>query len=82
MGRLVTLGITSLEELDGLLASLDGDAIEARMAYKYPAGAVRRLDDALLAVFGRRYVGLHGNAHRVPLLQARLEKVRGRPEAG
>lgn len=52
------------------------------MAYKYPAGAVRRLDDALLAVFGRRYVGLHGNAHRAPLLTTRLEKVRGRPDAG
>ena len=81
-GLLLELGITSLEELGGLLDSLDEEAIEARMAYKYPAGAVRRLDDALLAVFGRRYVGLHGNAHRVPLLTTRLEKVRGRPDAG
>lgn len=81
-GLLLELGITSLEELGGLLDSLDSEAIEARMAYKYPAGAVRRLDDALLAVFGRRYVGLHGNAHRVALLQARLDKVRGRPDAG
>ena len=45
------------------------------MGYRYPAGAVRRLDDALLAIFGRQYVGLTGNAHRVPLLQARLEKL-------
>ena len=81
-GLLLELGITSLEELGGLLDSLDEEAIEARMAYKYPAGAVRRLDDALLAVFGRRYVVLHGNAHRVPLLTTRLEKVRGRPDAG
>ncbi|MDO5710936.1 MAG: GTP pyrophosphokinase [Micrococcales bacterium] len=79
-GLLLELGIASLEELAGLLNSLDSSAIEARMAYKYPAGAVRLLDDALLAVFGRRYVGLHGNSHRVPLLEARLEKVRGRPE--
>ena len=37
--------------------------------------AVRRLDDALLAIFGRQYVELTGNAHRRPLLQARLEKL-------
>ena len=34
------------------------------MDYRYPPGAVRRLDDALLSGFGERYVGLHGNAHR------------------
>jgi hypothetical protein len=45
------------------------------MDYRYPAGAVRRLDDALLARFGDRYVGLTGNAHRVTQLQARLEKL-------
>lgn len=77
-GNLLELGITSLEELGGLLDSVDLAAIDARTAYSYPPGAVRRLDDALLAVFGRRYLALHGNAHRVPLLEARLAKVRGR----
>jgi hypothetical protein len=47
------------------------------MDYRYPPGAVRRLDDSLLAIFGARYLELHGNAHRVPLLQARLDKLRG-----
>ncbi len=75
-GLLLELGITSLDELSGLLTSIDGDAIDARMGYRYPAGAVRRLDDALLAVFGARYLGLHGNAHREALLRARLEKLR------
>ena len=75
-GLLLELGITSLEELAGLLTSVDGEAINSRMGYRYPAGAVRRLDDALLAVFGTRYLGLHGNAHREPLLRARLEKLR------
>jgi len=75
-GLLLELGITSLDELAGLLTSVDGEAINARMGYRYPAGAVRRLDDALLAVFGVRYVGLHGNAHRVSLLRARLDKLR------
>ena len=45
------------------------------MDYRYPAGAVRRLDDALLAVFGDRYVSLHGNAHRVALLRDRLKRL-------
>jgi putative GTP pyrophosphokinase len=49
--------------------------INARMGYKYPPGAVRRLDDALLAVFGTRYLSLHGNAHREALLRTRLEKL-------
>ncbi len=74
-GLLLELGITSLDELDGLLTSVDPDAIIRRMGYKYPAGAVRRLDDALLAIFGQQYVDLTGNSHRVPQLQARLEKL-------
>jgi len=75
-GLLLELGITSLDELAGLLSSIDAKAIDARMGYRYPPGAVRRLDDALLAVFGNRYLGLHGNAHRAALLRTRLEKLR------
>ena len=75
-GLLLELGITSLEELAALIRSVDSVAINDRMEYRYPPGAVRRLDDALLAVFGERYVGLHGNAHRESLLRARLEKIR------
>jgi len=37
---------------------------------------VRRLDNALLAVFGDRYTGLHGNAARVPQLGVRLDRLR------
>ena len=69
------LGITSLAELATVLRSLEGDPSE-RMDYRYPPGAVRRLDDALLWAFGERYIDLHGNAHRVPALQARLAKMR------
>lgn len=75
-GLLLELGITSLDELGGLLTSVDSEAINARMGYRYPAGAVRRLDDALLAVFGTRYLELHGNVERETLLRARLEKLR------
>ena len=76
-GLLTELGITTLDELSGLLSSVDADAINARMGYRYPAGAVRRLDDILLAVFGGRYVALGDNAHRTDLLTTRLERVRG-----
>ena len=75
-GLLLELGITSLDELAGLLTSVDSAAINARMDYRYPPGAVRRLDDALLAVFGNRYLALHGNAHREALLRTRLERLR------
>lgn len=76
-GLLLELGVTSLDELDRLLGSVDSSAISERMGYRYPPGAVRRLDDALLAVFGDRYTGLHGNAERVPQLRARLDRLRG-----
>ncbi len=75
-GLLTELGITTLDELAGLLVSVDTEAINARMGYRYPAGAVRRLDDTLLAVFGPRYVALGGNARRTELLTTRLERVR------
>jgi ppGpp synthetase/RelA/SpoT-type nucleotidyltranferase len=74
-GLLLELGITSLGELTTLLDSVDADAINAAMGYRYPAGAVRRLDDALLAIFGDRYLLLHGNAHRVGLLADRLNRL-------
>ena len=49
---------------------------DARLDYRYPPGAVRRLDDTLLAAYGETYVELPGNAHRVALLRTRLERMR------
>jgi ppGpp synthetase/RelA/SpoT-type nucleotidyltranferase len=74
-GLLLELGITSLDELGDVLRATDEESIRDRMDYRYPQGAVRRLDDALLATYGQRYVGLHGNAHRAAALQTRLEKL-------
>jgi hypothetical protein len=74
-GLLLELGITSLDELDDLLATVDSAELNLRMGYRHPPTAVRRLDDALLAVHGSRYVRLHGNAHRTALLSARLDKL-------
>jgi len=79
-GLLAPLGVDAVDDLADLLTSVDADAVIRRMGYRYPAGAVRRLDDALLAIFGEQYVTLDGNSHRVPLLRARLEKL-STPEA-
>ncbi|MEJ7833861.1 MAG: DUF429 domain-containing protein, partial [Nocardioides sp.] len=75
-GLLLELGITSLDELGDVLRSGDED-LNARMDYRFPPGAVRRLDDALLAAYADRYVALHGNAHRRDALRARQEKLTG-----
>ena len=48
-GLLLELGITGLDELGEVLRSGDEERIRDRMDYRYPPGAVRRLDDALLA---------------------------------
>lgn len=75
-GLLRELDITDVETLEKVLAPVDSARITARMGYKYPPGAVRHLDDALLAAFGMRYVELEGNAHRRAALEARLAKLR------
>ena len=76
-GLLLELTITSLDELGDVLRPIDELDLNARMDYRYPPGAVRRLDDALLAAFGRRYIDLRGNEHRIPALRARLERLTG-----
>lgn len=80
-GLLLELGVTSLTELAEVLRPVNRLDLNARMDYRYPPGAVRRLDDALLLAFGEQYVGLHGNAHRVDLLADRLERLRRTPDA-
>ncbi|WP_448070607.1 DUF429 domain-containing protein [Georgenia yuyongxinii] len=75
-GLLLELGVTSLLELGELLRPVDSAVISERMGYRYPPGAVRRLDDALLWVFGDQYVQLHGNARRRDALRTRLAKLR------
>ncbi|CAA9327071.1 MAG: FIG00823336: hypothetical protein [uncultured Nocardioidaceae bacterium] len=76
-GLVLELGITSLTELGDTLRSVDADALAEQMDYRYPPGAVRRLDDALLWAHGDSYVELHANADRAPALRARLAKMRG-----
>jgi predicted RNase H-like nuclease len=76
-GLLPDLGITSIDQLGDVLRGLDGADLMARMDYRYPPGAVRRLDDALLAAYGETYVVLPGNAHRAEPLRQRLTKLVG-----
>ena len=76
-GLLLELGITSLDELGETLRTGDEDLIAERMDYRYPPGAVRRLDDALLAAYGSAYVALPGNAHRRAALESRLDRLTG-----
>ncbi|MGZ8803488.1 MAG: bifunctional ribonuclease/(p)ppGpp synthase [Mycobacterium sp.] len=74
-GLLLGLGIDSLDALESTLSGVDTGAVNTAMDYRYPAGAVRRLDDALLALFGQRYLELDGNAHRIALLDNRLQRL-------
>jgi len=76
-GLVLELGITSLAELGDTLRSVDAETLRERMDYRYPPGAVRRLDDALLWAYGDTYVELRANADRAPALRARLAKMRG-----
>ncbi|HYG92083.1 MAG TPA: DUF429 domain-containing protein, partial [Nocardioides sp.] len=76
-GLVLELGITSLAELGDILRSVDTETLMDRMEYRYPPGAVRRLDDALLWAYGDAYVDLHGNADRAAALRARLMRMRG-----
>jgi len=80
-GLLLEVGVTSLQELGTLLASVGTAAINDGMDYRYPPGAVRRLDDALLHTFSNRYIDLSGNAERRDALRARLDRLRLRVEA-
>lgn len=71
------LGITSLQDLGETIRPVDTDDLTRRMGYRYPPGAVRRLDDALLWTLGEEYVALSANQDRVGALRARLAKMRG-----
>jgi predicted RNase H-like nuclease/ppGpp synthetase/RelA/SpoT-type nucleotidyltranferase len=74
-GLLLELGIASSDALRVVLDSVDEEELTRRMGYRYPPGAVRRLDDTLLAIFGERYLSLDGNAHRAETLVGRMARL-------
>ena len=71
------LGITSLQDLGEALRAVDTEELTRRMGYRYPPGAVRRLDDALLWTHGEDYLALSANQDRADALRTRLAKMRG-----
>lgn len=76
-GLVADLSITSLSQLGELLRAVDSETLAQRLDYRYPPGAVRRLDDALLWTYGDDYVALPGNSHRTAALRTRLARMRG-----
>ncbi len=76
-GLLLELGIGSTEALRVVLDSVDESDLTRRMGYRYPPGAVRRLDDALLALFGEEYLVLPGNTRREEALRGRMARLGG-----
>ena len=74
-GLLLELGIDSVDGVEAVLGSIDTAAVNDAMDYRYPAGAVRRLDDVLLAVFGTQYLQLAGNGDRIALLENRFQRL-------
>ncbi|HEY9264027.1 MAG TPA: DUF429 domain-containing protein, partial [Mycobacterium sp.] len=75
-GLLLELGIDSVDGVEAVLSRIDTTAVNEAMGYRFPAGAVRRLDDVLLAAFGTRYLQLAGNADRSALLDNRFQRLR------
>ena len=76
-GILDELGLRTLDDLSAALRDVDSAAVTRSMDYKYPPGAVRRLDDDLLSAFGERYLDLPGNARRREALAGRLARISG-----
>ena len=72
---LLELGIASLDELSQDLREVDSAAVTRAMGYQYPPGAVRRLDDDLLARHRQTYVDLPGNADRIEALRGRMARL-------
>ena len=62
-GLLLDLGIDSIDALDSRAGRCRHGCDQHRDGVPLPAGAVRRLDDVLLAVFATRYTGLDSSAH-------------------
>jgi putative GTP pyrophosphokinase len=74
LGVLARLGVTTEEQLTGLLTGIDSAAVQSAMTHRFPAGTVRRLDDDLLAAKGSAYVDLFPDEERrQKILRGRLK---------
>ncbi len=77
--QLRALNINTIAELTVALDRIDQDEVESLMDYPIAVSAARRLDDDLLAAFGRRYVDAAADDEpRRQLLSLRLRRVSGK----
>lgn len=74
---LAELDITSIAQLRAEIQQVDTERTLRAMGYRNPPGAVRRLDDDLLARFRDRYADLPGNSERRDTLLRRMQRFGG-----
>lgn len=72
---LTELGVESIQDLRLELQGVDSERISRAMGYSFPPGAVRRLEDDLLARFRERFIELTGNVERRDALRGRLQRL-------
>ncbi|MBE7372169.1 GTP pyrophosphokinase [Dermacoccus barathri] len=72
---LTELGVESIHDLRVELQGVSSERVSRAMGYSFPPGAVRRLEDDLLARFRERFVELPGNAERQDSLRGRLQRL-------
>ena len=72
---LMELGVESIHDLRVELQGVSSERVSRAMGYSFPPGAVRRLEDDLLARFRERFVELPGNAERQDSLRGRLQRL-------
>lgn len=72
---LAELGISSINELRSELTLVNSERTQRAMGYRHAPGAVRRLEDDLLARFRERFVDLPTNSERREALRGRLQRL-------
>ncbi len=72
---LTELEVTSIPMLADELKSVDSERISRSMGYRHQPGAVRRLEDDLLARYRERFVELPANEERRDSLRGRLQRL-------
>lgn len=79
LGILEALDLTEARKLEGMLATVDSEAVATALGNRLSTGQVRRLDDDLLAALGEDYVRRQPELsdRRRSKLDARLSLVRG-----
>lgn len=76
---LKAMDLTDVRTLENALDSVDSEDVQRLMGYRSDPGALRRLEDDLLARFGDEYVSTVGLTSQMQFnLQGRLRRIRGK----